>query len=132
MGFRVVQGGIFTDIIGGVQLYKSAFSPRGEVFVVPGFRIERIEDIYSLPTRGDRIADYRPGSVIDINWSIDQSSRTLYVGAGGPSESTTFRAVSTNGVATTPIQVLSLWVWLEKPSSNTVVFVDRLRAAEYK
>ncbi|MCC5929160.1 MAG: hypothetical protein JJU28_07940 [Cyclobacteriaceae bacterium] len=132
IGFRVSQGGNFTDIIGGVQLYKSAFSPQGEVHVIPGFRIERIEDIYPLPTIGNRIANYQPGRVININWSIDQSSRILYVGAGGTSESTTFRAVSSNGVATTPIQVLSVWVWLEKPSSNTVVFLDRLRAEEYE
>jgi hypothetical protein len=68
-----------------------------------------------------------------INWSIDQSSRSIAASvSGGPSQTTTFGATAASGIATIPIQKLVIWVWLEKPSSGTAVFLDNLYAEEYK
>jgi hypothetical protein len=133
IGLRPLQGPQFSDFICGIELANFAVrgGPRGEAHVLYGFPLTRIDDIYPLPTSG-KMADYQAGTVIDINWSIDQASRTFAASvSGGPSQSTTFPAQSA-GVATTPIQKLSFWVWLQKPSSNTAVFIDNLYAEEYK
>jgi hypothetical protein len=129
VAFRPLQGSQFSDFIGGIQLANFGVN-QGQAHIVHGFSQTRSEDIYWLPT-GGKIADYQPGTVVKIFWSIDQDSRTFHAGAGGPSPSTNFTSVSA-GVATTPIQQLSLWVWLERPSFNTAIFIDDLLAEEYR
>ncbi len=70
--------------------------------------------------------------MIDINWSLDQPSRTFSVSAlGGSPQSVTFPALS-GSVATTPIQRLSIQFWMQKPTTDTVLFIDNLFAEEYK
>ncbi|MDQ3397928.1 MAG: hypothetical protein M3511_09185 [Deinococcota bacterium] len=129
VGLRPIQGRYFADFIGGIGLGSYGRSI-GQAYLVGGFSLARIEnDWYSPPSRGT-LVDYRSGTAIDIYWSIDQASRTLAVGAGGPFVSTTFPAESA-GIPTTPIQQLSFMVWLESPSSDTAVFIDNLCAEEY-
>jgi hypothetical protein len=133
VGFRPVQGAQSPDFISGVQVASFALpgGPRGEAHVLNGFSLTRIDDIFQLPVSG-KMADYQPGTAVDIFWSIDQASRTFAASAsGGISQTTAFTATSA-GTATTPIQQLSLWVWLQNPSSNTVVFIDNLFAEEYR
>ncbi|MFZ0611481.1 MAG: hypothetical protein WAM73_04525 [Desulfobacterales bacterium] len=133
VGFRPVQGSQTPDFISGIQLASFALPGglRGETHVLQGFSLARIEDPFQLPVSG-KLADYTPGTPIDIFWSIDQDSRTFAAStSGGTSQTTTFAAASA-GVATTPIQRMSLWVFLQNPSSGTSVFVDNLYAEEYR
>lgn len=134
LGLRPIQGNLSADFIAALllenYLLPGPFS--GEANILPDFSLARIEnDIFSLPSRG-KLAGYRPGTAITINWSIDQASRTFAASAdGGPSHSTVFPAVS-GGVATTPIQKLALYVWVQKPSSNTAIFIDDVLIEEYR
>ncbi|WP_372681310.1 hypothetical protein [Desulfosarcina sp.] len=133
VGFRPVQGSQTPDFISGIQLANFLLPGglKGETHVLHGFPPARIEDPFQLPVSG-KMADYRPATPIDIFWSIDQASRTFAASAsGGTSQTTTFSAASA-GVATTPIQRMSLLVFLQNPSSSTVVFVDNLYAEEYR
>ncbi|MFZ0134388.1 MAG: hypothetical protein WAK95_17760 [Desulfobacterales bacterium] len=133
VGFRPVQGSQTPDFISGIQLASFALPGglRGETHVLQGFSLARIEDPFQLPVSG-KMADYQPGTPIDVFWSIDQASRTFAASAaGGTSQTTTFAAASA-GVATTPIQRISLWVFLQNPSSGTAVFIDNLYAEEFR
>jgi hypothetical protein len=133
VGFRPVQGSQTPDFISGIQLASFVLpgGPRGEAHVLNGFTLVRIDDPFQLPVSG-KMADYQPGTAVDIFWSIDQASRTFAASAsGGTSQTATFPAASA-GVATTPIRQLSLWVWIEKPSAGTAVFIDNLYAEEYR
>jgi hypothetical protein len=133
VGFLPIQGAQSPDFISGIQVSSFALPEglRGEAYVLYGFAPARIEDPFQLNVSG-KIADYQPGTPTDIFWSIDQASRTFSASAsGGTSQSATFPAASA-GVATTPIQQLSLWVWLQNPSAGTAVFIDNLYAEEYR
>ena len=133
VGFRPVQGAQTPDFISGIQVSSYALPGglRGEADVLHGFAPARIDDPFQLPVSG-KMADYQPGTPTDIFWSIDQASRTFAASASsGTSQTATFPAASA-GVATTPIQQLSLWVWLQNPSAATAVFIDNLYAEEYQ
>jgi hypothetical protein len=90
-----------------------------------------MSDPYSLPSIGP-ISAYSPGTVIDINWTLDQPSRTFSASVpGGPWQSSSFPAMS-GPVATTPIQRLEIWLWMQRPTTDTVLFIDNLSAEEWR
>ncbi len=84
VGFRPVQGSQTPDFISGIQLASFALPGglRGETHVLQGFSLARIEDPFQLPVSG-KMADYQPGTPIDVFWSIDQASRTFAASAAG-------------------------------------------------
>jgi hypothetical protein len=96
-----------------------------------GFKADRLGDAFAFPSAG-LISAYSPGNVIDINWTLEQPSRTFAANAGGgPSQSTSFPAMF-GGIATTPIQRLEVYLWMQRPTTDTVLFIDNLRAEEYR
>jgi hypothetical protein len=130
---RAVQaGGASPDFLGGIAVGNHVTGVPSQAYVVPGFTLARVtNDIVPLNSAGN-MASPPAGTAFNVNWSIDQASRTLSASVnGGPPVSTTFPAVSA-GVATTPIAQLSLWVWMEKVGPSTAFFVDSLRAEEYR
>ena len=130
-GLRLVQGGRPLDYIGGVELTNFLPPSIGSATVVRGFSGTRLGDPFALPSVGP-ISGYSSGNVIDINWTIDQASRTFTASIlGGASQSVTFPAVS-ESVATTPAQVISISFWMQRPTSSTVVFIDNLLSEEYR
>ncbi|MGI9024767.1 MAG: hypothetical protein ACR2GP_04185 [Burkholderiaceae bacterium] len=130
-GLRIFQIEQQLDFIGGVELSNFLPPSKGSVNVVRGFDGARLGDPFGLPSAG-QISGYDSGNVIDINWSLDQPSRTFSVSAlGGSPQSVTFPALS-GSVATTPIQRLSIQFWMQKPTTDTVLFIDNLFAEEYK
>jgi len=131
IGVRSLQSGRPLDFIGGMQLSNFLLPIPSEVDALQTFSGTRLSDSIGLPSAG-QISGYTSGNVIDINWTIDQASRTFSASVlGGPSRSNTFPAVSA-GVATTPVQQLMLFVWLEKPTSATTAFIDNLSVEEYR
>jgi hypothetical protein len=130
VGLRPLQGSQFGDFIAGFLV--GSYPASGAVYLLPGFTLERVEDnTFSFSPAG-KLDDYQPGTVIDINWSVDQASRRLAATSGGrSSHSITFPGAS-GGVGTVPIQKLSVWVWLERPNADTQLFVDRLFAEEVR
>lgn len=131
LGVRLLQGEQTLDFIGGFELSNFLPPSGGAVNVLQGFRGERLNDPFTFPSLG-QISGYRPGNVIDINWTLDQPSRTFTATVlGGASQSSVFPAVS-GAVATTPIQRLQIYLWMQKPTTDTVVFIDNLRAEEYR
>ncbi|MBF5043530.1 hypothetical protein FGE12_14115 [Aggregicoccus sp. 17bor-14] len=133
-GLQTTQGTQSIDFIGGFAVGNFGLRQglAGQLFLVGDFSLARMEgDILPLASRG-KIADYTPGTVVDLSWSIDQASRTLSVGAnGGTSQSLQFPQ-GLGGAATTPISRLTLYVWLERPTGQTNVFLDDLRVEEVR
>lgn len=130
-GLRPLQVEQTLDVIGGVEMGNYLPPARGVVNVLQSFKGTALGDPYGLPSGGD-ISGYASGSVIDINWSIDQAARIFYANAtGGSTQSISFPAFS-DGNATTPIQRLSIHFWMQKPTTDTVLFIDDLLAEEYK
>ena len=128
---RLVQGGHPLDYIGGVELTNFLPPSIGSATVIRGFSGTRFGDPFALPSVGP-ISGYSSGNVIDINWTIDQASRTFTASIlGGASQSITFPAVS-ESLATTPVQVISISFWMQRPTSSTVVFIDKLLSEEYR
>lgn len=131
LGVRLLQAEQSLDFIGGFELSNFLPPSGGAVDVFRGFRSERLDDPFSLPPAG-QISSYRPGDVIDINWTLDQPSRTFAASVlGGPSQSSSFPDFF-GTVATTPIQRLMIVLWMQRPSNDTVLFIDNLRAEEYR
>jgi hypothetical protein len=131
IGLRPLQGEQTLDYIGGIELSNFLPPSGGSVEGLQAFGSARFSDLIGLPSSG-QISSYASGSVIDINWTIDQASRTFSASVlGGPSKSNSFPSVS-GAVATTPIQRLILFVWMQKPTSNTVLFIDNVHAEEYR
>jgi hypothetical protein len=129
VGLCLLQGKVFSDFIAGIRVGSyGTLPPSGVIDLVQGFTRDFAEkDNYSF-NLGARLADYQPGTAIDIDWSIDQSSRTFTASTGGrPPQSVSFPTVS-QGVATTPIQQISLWVWVQRPQPDTRLFVDKFYA----
>jgi hypothetical protein len=133
IGLRPAQaGGASPDFIGGIAVGNYLPGVPSQAYVVPGFTLARVtNDVVPLNSAGT-MASPPAGTAFNVNWSIDQASRTLSASVnGGPPISTTFPAISA-GVATTPIVQLSLWVWMEKVGAPTAFFIDNLRAEEYR
>lgn len=131
LGLRPLQGEQTLDFIGGFELSNFLPPSGGGVNVLQAFKGDRLNDPFGLPSSGP-ISAYSPGNVIDINWTLDQTSRTFSASVlGGPSQSSSFPAVS-GAVATTPIQRLSIHLWMQKPTTDTVLFIDNLSAEEYR
>ena len=131
LGLRPLQGEQTLDFIGGFDLANFWPPSGGGANALPGFKGDRLSDPFSLASSGP-IARYNPGSVIEINWTLDQSTRTFSASVlGGQSQSSTFPAVS-GVVATTPIQRLAVYLWMQRPTTDTVLFIDNLRSEEYR
>ena len=128
VGLRPLQGSEFTDFIAGFLV--GSHPTGGGVYLLPGFTLERVEDnTFSFSPAG-RLANYQPGTVIDINWSIDQAARRVAATSGGRSSHDVSFPNASGAVATVPIRQLSVWVWLERPGPDTQLFLDRLFAEE--
>jgi hypothetical protein len=131
LGLRLLQAEQSLDFIGGFELSNFLPPSGGAVNVLQGFRGDRLGDPFSLPSIG-QISAYTPGNVIDINWTLDQPSRTFSASVlGGASQSTTFPAMF-GGNATTPIQRLEVYLWMQRPNFDTVLFIDNLIVEEYR
>ena len=134
IGFRPLQGSKLSDsdFIGGVAI-GSYIAPAGaQVYLVVPFTDADVAGPVGLKSAG-QLAGYVPGSVVDIEWSIDQVSRTLHATVGGgPQQTLTFPEYSGAGVKTTPMVQLGFWILLENPTNVTKVFVDNLYAEEVK
>jgi hypothetical protein len=132
IGFRPLQGSKLSDsdFMGGVAIGSYLPPAGGQVYLVAPFTDANVAAPVGLVSAG-KIAGYVPGSVVDIEWSIDQASRTLHASiAGGTQQTLTFPAVSGAGVKTTPIVQMGFWILLENPTNTTKVFVDNLFAEE--
>ena len=131
LGLRPLQGEQTLDFIGGFELANFLPPSGGGINVLQSFKGDRLGDPFGLPSSGP-ISNYTPGTVVDINWTLDQSAHTFSASVlGGPSQSSTYPAVS-GGLATTPIQRLSIQLWMQKPNTDTVLFIDNLLAEEYR
>jgi hypothetical protein len=131
LGLRLLQAEQSLDFIGGFELTNFLPPSGGGVNLLQGFRGDRLSDPFAFPSSGS-ISSYTPGSVIDINWTLDQPSRTFSASVlGGPSQSTSFPAMF-GGNATTPIQRLQVYMWMQRPNTDTVLFIDNLIAEEYR
>ena len=131
IGLRPVQGEQTLDVIGGIELSNFLPPTNGGVFGLQAFTSVRFSDLLALPSTG-QIAPYSAGSVIDINWTLDQASHTFSASVlGGPQRSSSYPPVS-GGVATAPIQRLIVQIWMQNPTSGTVLFIDNVHAEEYK
>jgi hypothetical protein len=131
IGFRPLQGEQTLDFIGGIELSNFLPPANGGVFALKEFRGDRLADPFGLPSSG-QIASYTSGQVIDINWTLDQASRTFSASVlGGPSQSCSYSDLL-GGVSTVPIQRIMLQFWMQKSTSNTVGFIDNLLAEEYR
>jgi hypothetical protein len=137
IGIRPIQGSVSADFIGGFTFGNYLLTPGvgGQAFLLNPFSLSDMEGTFGTISSAGKMADFAPGTVLDINWSLDQPSRTLSAnvsgGSLGSTQSITFPAVS-GGVATTPIGQLGVWVWLEKPANDTAAYLDNLYIEEYK
>jgi len=128
---RPLQAEQTLDFIGGFELSNFLPPAGGTITLFQGFRADRLGDPFGIPSSG-LIAGYDAGRVVDINWTIDQASRTFSATLlGNPTQSTTFPAFS-GATANTPIQRLEVYLWMQKPTTDTVLFVDNVRAEEYR
>lgn len=131
IGFRPLQNERTLDYIGGFELSNFVPPAGGGVYGLKEFRGDLLTDPFGLPSSG-QVAPYVAGQVIDVNWTIDQSSRTFTVSiVGGASQSSSYSGMS-GGVPTVPLQKLILECWIHKPTSRTTGFIDNLRAEEYR
>jgi hypothetical protein len=131
MGLRPLQAGQTLDFIGGVQV-GNYLPPAGSgIDGLRAFNGAQLTSLIGLPSTG-HVGGYSPGQVIDINWSIDQASRTFSVTAGGGQPVSGTFAPTSGSVATTPIQQLLVYVWMDKPTSSTQLFIDNVHAEETK
>jgi hypothetical protein len=131
MGVRLEQGGSPLDYLGGFELSNFLSPTPSQLDGLQTFTAARFNDFVSLTSSG-RMSGYNPGSVIDINWTIDQASRTFTASVpGGPIASTHYPA-NFGSIATTPIQQLMLFFWVDRPTTATSVFIDNLYAEEYQ
>jgi hypothetical protein len=131
IGFRPLQGEQTLDFIGGIELSNFLPPANGGVFALKEFRGDRLGDPFGLPSSG-QISSYTSGQVIDINWTLDQASRTFSASVlGGPAQSSSYSNLL-SGLSTVPIQRIMIQFWMQKPTSNTVAFIDNLLAEEYR
>jgi len=129
-GLRPLQKEQTLDFIAAVELGNYLAPASGSVDLIEGFPGSRLSDPFGLSSAG-KLSGYVTGKVIDVNWSIDQASRTLFASvSGGPPQSVSFPPTS-GGVATTPIQRLEIHFWMQRPTTETMLFIDNLRAEEY-
>ena len=129
IGFRPVQGGAPLDYLGAVEVSNFLPPAGGGVNAMRGFSGATLTGFQSLPSNGP-LSAYAAGNVVEINWSIDQSTHTFSASVlGGPSVSGAFPAMSGN-LATTPMTSLQVVLWLQRPTAGTVAFVDDMLVEE--
>jgi hypothetical protein len=131
VGFRPLQGEQTLDFIGGIELSNFLPPSGGSVSGLQEFKGDRLGDPFELPSSGP-VSPYTSGQVIDINWTLDQSSRTFSVSVLGVSTQSNSYSAQLGGLPTVPIQRFILQFWMQRPTSNTVAFIDNLHAEEYR
>ncbi len=129
IGVRPLQAEQTLDFIGGVQVANFVSPAGGGIDGLPAFAGSQLTAPISIASTG-HINAYSSGVVTDINWSIDQASRTFSVTAVGGSPVSSKFPASSGSLATTPIQRLLVYVWMDKPTSGTVLFIDNVHAEE--
>jgi hypothetical protein len=130
VAFQPKQGGRLGDLVGGIELHNGlggtgAPAPPGEVHVVRGFRPERIDDIFSLPT-GGALGTVPPGTMVSVSFSFDQSAHTFSAGAPGAAQSIPYSLPSAS-----PFEQILIYVWLQNPTSSTRASIDDVFVEEY-
>jgi hypothetical protein len=129
IGFRPVQGGSPLDYLGAVEVSNFLPPAGGGVHAMRPFSGAMLSSFQSLPGNAP-LSGYTAGNVVEINWTIDQSTRTFSASVlGGPSVSGVFPATSGN-LATTPMTSLQVVLWLQRPTAGTVAFVDDMLVEE--
>lgn len=129
IGFRPVQGGAPLDYVGAVEVSNFLPPAGGSVHAMRGFSGATLTSFQSLPPNGP-LSAYTAGNVVEINWTIDQSAHTFSASVlGGPSVSGAFPA-TTGNLAMTPMTSLQVVLWLQRPTTGTVAFVDDMLVEE--
>jgi hypothetical protein len=119
------------DYLGAVEVSNFLPPAGGGVQAMRAFTGEMFGGFQSLPANAP-LAAYAAGDVIEIHWSIDQSTHTFTANVlGGPSVSGVFPATS-GGLATTPMTGLQVVLWLQRPTTGTVAFVDDTFVDEWR
>ncbi len=126
------QGGALGDYLGGLEFGNflgtttTQSSMVSSIDILRPFPLARIDDLISLPGAGN-LATPVPGTPLLISWSIDQSAGTFSAGVEGG----TTRTVPFTLAKATPLQAVNIYLWFQKPTSATVLFIDDLFAEEY-
>jgi hypothetical protein len=131
--FQPMQGARLGDFIGGIELANLLGpsghpAPPGSVNILPGFALNRVDDIFPFST-GGTLGTVPVGTPISISWSIDQVARTFSASIAGGTPQTV--ALPPAGAGAGPFQSLNVYVWMQKPTSSTAVFIDDLFAEEF-
>lgn len=133
VGLQAVNDNRPGSFLGGLVIdVPQLNSASGSIYATQHFSIERIQDIYPLPSAGT-IGSYTPGSVVDFLWTIDQSTRSLSVTirrASGPAIVTTYPAAM-DGVSNNPLPKLMVSVWLQQVGPSTSAFLDDFFVEEF-
>jgi hypothetical protein len=127
------QGGRPGDFLGGLELGNflgttaTQSSMSSSIDILRSFPPTRIDDSVGLPGAGN-LATPVPGATLLVSWSIDQSAGTFSAGAeGGTTQTVPF--VLAQG---TSIERVDVFVWMQKPSATTALFIDDLFAEEFR
>ena len=133
VGLSAVDGSRPGGFLGGLVIdIPTIASSSGTIYATQSFNSERIQDISPLPSAGT-IDPYSPGTVIELNWVIDQTTRSLSVtrsNSGSPAVMTTYPAAG-DGVSNSPLQKLIVSVWLQSVGPGTHLFVDNVFVEEF-
>ena len=86
LAFQPMQGARLGDFIGGIELANllgpSGRPTAGSVNILPGFALNRVDDIFPFST-GGTLGTVPVGTAISISWSIDQVARTFSASIAG-------------------------------------------------
>jgi hypothetical protein len=129
----MVQGQLVDGYLGGGEVGSfigGTGSPgAGSTAILASFPGSLVASGQAFPATG--LSAYAQGRAVELFWTLDQTTHTFTLGDGTNNTSVRFPA-DFRGVATTPIQQLSLWMWLKDPTGATKVFVDDFWMEEFK
>jgi hypothetical protein len=121
-----------TDYLGAVEVSNFLPPAGGGVHAMRPFTGAMLTGFLPLPPNAP-LSGYATGDVVEIHWTINQSTRTFSVNVqGGPSVSNVFPAIGSENLPMTPIAGVQVVLWLERPTSETVAFVDDLSVDEWR
>lgn len=133
VGLQSVNGASPGGFLGGMVIdVPTVESSGGTVHAAQGFNVERILDIYPLQSAGT-IGAYQRGSVVEMQWTIDQAARALSVTMARstqPAVVINYPAAG-DGVSNSPLPKLMISVWLQHVGPNTAVFLDDFFVEEF-
>jgi hypothetical protein len=119
------------DYLGAVEVSNFLPPAGGSVHAMRPFSGEMLSGFWSLPGLA-QLSAYTAGDVVEIHWAIDQSTHTFSANVvGGPTVSSVFPATSSN-LATTPMTGVQMVLWLQRPTTGTVAFVDDTFVDEWR